>query len=741
MAGNSITDVLDCAGHTFSKSWDRLHGLVQKQDAAPLTTETVALASSLIARNRNRSADGCTLLRKVLIGEAQFRELNGFCAYGYCAALLVAFVGTPADSANAKAGRLRNYEAKPDSRRREKKEPVDPAKADPAVKPGADWLIEEAIECASWAGDWWGFDFLRDSRWSSIVTVESLLRQQQRDTADPLPLRSQEGKRLAIELSSDNYLTPYKEQMAEVLRHFLPPIEAEAAMPSLSEHPKRFMQVPLPRASAELSRRWAAEGNAPILSNVPRVNIAAFGVHLTTLLECISAFRVVLTEKLDVVSVLYGASHPPPETIVREACPGDVMEGDVVPPFRCLISTTPGDAFWQSIVERKQMKTAMDELAAVLHNDLFIRRTDMLVCGGGHSPTLCLLLRMVTDIPMYFNIQAPITFRMPKVPDQRALLVAFFRELTKPPAQGGLRGRTVVSTSLIFFQRQYWVQTGRLLPVVRNHNWYAGMVPSVLEGDAGKFWDRDEVMFWQNHVSLKPDCAVTVYRFMKQNVPDETFPLNIVFKNIAQMPTKRATRRVYALRAEESIRLSYGEMRRRFLAAVLFPHDLGMISFDDLYAAGLPIYMPSPHLIATLAYGHLADGRNYPWYLIRDEHADLHYARADAESGLPWDPSWGGKAALATAEGTATYVGRGLLDLNKLAKAVEVSNYVLFPHVRRFDSLSALLADFLRPALKDDLAATTTAMAKSKADAWAVTGQFYRRAAAYLLQPEKLRAD
>merc|ERR1712187_298707 len=108
------------------------------------------------------------------------------------------------------------------------------------------------------------------------------------------------------------------------------------------------------------------------------------------------------------------------------------------------------------------MKRALDELAGALKHDPFARRADCLVCGGGHSPTLCFLLRMVTDLPLYFNLQAPLTFRMPREEDQRALLVAFFREMARPPGEGPVKGRTVMSTSLIFFQRQYWVQTGRL---------------------------------------------------------------------------------------------------------------------------------------------------------------------------------------------------------------------------------------------------------------------------------------
>ena len=71
---------------------------------------------------------------------------------------------------------------------------------------------------------------------------------------------------------------------------------------------------------------------------------------------------------------------------------------------------------------------------------------------------------------------------------------------------------------------------------------------------------------------------------------------------------------------------TYAGLSSRFAAAVLFPHDVGMISFDDLYAVALPIFMPEPELIATIAYAQLASTRNYPWYLLREQHAKLHYA-------------------------------------------------------------------------------------------------------------------
>merc|ERR1711872_1009561 len=109
-----------------------------------------------------------------------------------------------------------------------------------------------------------------------------------------------------------------------------------------------------------------------------------------------------------------------------------------------------------------------------------------------------------------------------------------------------------------------------------------------------------------------------------------------------------------------------------------------------------------------MAFAQLSSSSNYPWYLLREQHADLQVVRADAEEALPWDPGWNGSDALWSEAQRTTYLGRGVLEPSKLVGAVELSNFALFPHVRRFSSLSSLLRDLgsLGPeALAQDSAA------------------------------------
>eukprot|EP00405_Crypthecodinium_cohnii_P060012 CAMPEP_0195020474 /NCGR_PEP_ID=MMETSP0326_2-20130528/35359_1 /TAXON_ID=2866 ORGANISM="Crypthecodinium cohnii, Strain Seligo" /NCGR_SAMPLE_ID=MMETSP0326_2 /ASSEMBLY_ACC=CAM_ASM_000348 /LENGTH=197 /DNA_ID=CAMNT_0040039145 /DNA_START=110 /DNA_END=700 /DNA_ORIENTATION=- len=194
---------------------------------------------------------------------------------------------------------------------------------------------------------------------------------------------------------------------------------------------------------------------------------------------------------------------------------------------------------------------------------------------------------------------------------------------------------------------------------------------------------------------------------------------------MAKLPQAGKGRKVYGLNEIESATLSYATMSERFVAAVLFPHDLGMISFDDLYALGIPIYLPTNELIVSMATAHLLGGRNYPWYMLREEHAD-HSAFAFAERPMPWEPGWNGVGALNTTAGKAVYLGHGVKDNPELlAKAISISNFALLPHVSRFRSIAGLLRG-LGKLSPEDFAAIGKAMEKSSLEAWETTSEFYQ---------------
>merc|ERR1719326_2618474 len=48
-----------------------------------------------------------------------------------------------------------------------------------------------------------------------------------------------------------------------------------------------------------------------------------------------------------------------------------------------------------------------------------------------------------------------------------------------------------------------------------------------------------------------------------------------------------------------------------------------MISFDDLYTLCVPLFLPDDMLVAAMAFANLEITQNYPWYLLRAEHATL----------------------------------------------------------------------------------------------------------------------
>lgn len=656
-------DVLNCVGRDFSREWGQLHSVlvaeaVSVRDDRPRSIGTLqvqAMAEDVIARWRNRSQDAGQIWTKVLLGDSSQRELQGFCFYGYCAALHRSLLAHGSDSKD---------------------------------------LQEQLKQCAAWdSGAWWPWNFLTESRWSKVLNPLDLLRVHGSATAQSSTGlwagRQTERSSLAADrrLAEDRYLPSYRSQMREALRY-----------------------LQLPGTFARGTRTSAGKSQKPLV-------LAAFGVHFTTLLEPITSLRRVLPPELPMVAVFYGSSHPPPEQIVHEVCPEE--PGWRPNSLLCLLSASPKVEFWQTLVDAPRLSEALTRLSAIVSSDENIRGADCLICGGGQSPTLCFLLRMVISIPMYFTLQAPLSFRMPRDPDKRALMVAFFKEMASP---------TMASTSSLFLQRQVWVQTGCLIPIVRNHNWYAGGVPD--EREPTELQKSREILFWQNHIALKPDCSMVVWRFMKQSV-NEGFPFNFVFKNIRNLHGIGKGRKVYALTGSESAMLSFGAIRKRFVGAVAFPHDLGMFSFDDLYALGVPLFMPSDELIVSAAFAQLASTKNYPWYLLREEHADLRAARADTDAPLPWDPGWGGLAAL-SGSGRETWIGRDSLDLTKLQDAVATTTFTLYPHIRRFESLSGLLKD-LQGLDVTDLLETSAAMRHAAAEAWKVTADFYRQVAKQLM--------
>jgi len=689
-------EVFDCVGRDFSDSWNDLY-ITLSVNSSP--RETLDVAQKFVTRWRNHSESFWQVWPKVLGGENSQRDLRGFCAYGYCSAL------------------HRLLHSSQDKQ-----------------------LTDEFRMCAAWAtpeqtalkpaDSWWPWNFLIETRWSRFLSTSDLLHIHSGQGESWLASLAQSGVRqslpegdVSIEgalglwarrgkmmidgdcggklgtTSADLYLSSYRDQLRGAL----------AVLPASKGDP--LTGAGLPRKLGE-----SAKDRSTVL-------IAAFGVHFTTLLEPISAIRQILPRSLRMAAVFYGSSHPPPEPIIQEVCP---FSDDSTSDLMCFLSTSPGNAFWQKIVDRTSMAEAATHMSGVLVTDPYINRADFIVCGGGQSPTLCFIMRMVTGLPMLFTLQAPLSFRMPSNVDQRALLVAMFREMAPT---------TLASTSSAFLSRQVWVQTGCLIPVVRNHNWYAAHVPGRWgdglrnEGES----TPKEILFWQNHVALKTDCSMVVWRFMKQVVQDD-FPYNIVFKNVRNLPGPQPGRKVYALRNQDSSILSFGDMRARFLGAVLFPHDLGMFSFDDLYALGVPLFLPTDEMIMQIAFAQLASTNNYPWYLLREEHAKLSFKRGDADAAPPWDPGWQFTEAMAP-EARATWLGHDALGVNSLLGSMMVSNFKLYPHIRRFHSLTSLL-QMLGCLTKGDLLATGEAMRESAKETWEVTAEYYRRVVVNLLGVE-----
>lgn len=649
MSGRSLTAGLDCTGHFFPREWSDLHASLRS--SSPWYSSP--LVERTVAKWHNRSAaQACDAAHEVVLGAVTVPELRGFCALGYGVALYAHFL----------AG-------------------------------GPQASLDGAVHCASNGGSWWAWSLLAESRWGELLHPWQIMeayrpwRRGLAEEEDDAPRRAGEEwpgpwPRPPDDGVGDRYSAAYLPQFRAAMGGLFPEFELSRCS----------SQVSSPVASAPRSPQWS---------------VAAFGVHAPTLLEPLHAWHRLRPQGLHTEVAFYGTSHPRMEILLPEACP----ESD--PELRCWLSPHPPVDYWRWVDDRPKLRDSIDSLSATLAADSYFAGVDLIICGGGHSPTLCLLLRAVTDAPLYFTLQAPLAFRMPEGSEIRTSLVALFRAMVAPGA------RTVASTSLFFLQRQIWAQFGRLLPVVTNHNLYLPTVPRPREAD--------EVLFWQNHVSLMAECSVALFRIIKNLCPDD-YPLRLVYKNMARLPGYRPWRRVYAVSAEDS-HMTYTAMASRFAAVVLFPHDVGMISFDDVYRLAMPVFMPSNAMIATMAFAHLTSTKNYPWYLLREDLVFLEWHTVEHRAP-PWalggPPLPGGDADLG--DERSLYLGRDLRRVEKLSKLVATANFALFPHVQRFSSLSGLLV-----ALREsDFAAISAGMRAFSVQGWQETAEFYRRAARHL---------
>eukprot|EP00434_Breviolum_minutum_P034437 symbB.v1.2.030481.t1/scaffold3434.1/size111337/6 len=353
--------VLNCEGRDFHPDWSLLHQSLQSGSRLA----SIQLGTSLVDRWRNRSKS-CEVLPGVLLGEVSARQLNGFCPFGFAAALRVA-----------------SWSVRP---------------LGPGLRKRARELLDEALQCLAMGGRWWTWNFHTDSKWKTLLS--------------PLDLVTARPWRKAISSrpmpSGDSYMEEYEKQLKAAMLY------SHGSMPS----------------------NWMAP-------SVPSIVVSAFGVHTTTLLEPIFALRKVLpqvwsckllmccavvafSQEMSLVMALFGATHPDPTTLLAEVCPESQWESSKL---LCFSSFHPSPD-WNDLFNRP-VEPALNALGEVIAGDTFLRRTDLLVCGGGGSPTLCLMLRMVTDLPILITLQAPLTFRMPS--SHQSLFIGLFREIAKPP--------------------------------------------------------------------------------------------------------------------------------------------------------------------------------------------------------------------------------------------------------------------------------------------------------------------
>mmetsp|Transcript_46568 Transcript_46568/g.122976 ORF Transcript_46568/g.122976 Transcript_46568/m.122976 type:complete len:291 (+) Transcript_46568:1109-1981(+) len=201
----------------------------------------------------------------------------------------------------------------------------------------------------------------------------------------------------------------------------------------------------------------------------------------------------------------------------------------------------------------------------------------------------------------------------------------------------------VVSVDCHFLQAQIAEQTGRVTDLVRNHAWF---IPRPEEFEVH---DRNQValvaptMTSSNYYALLALFHETLYI--------SGAPFTLIAKHLKSQPKgfdPAIVRSWYEYWGEHSTQFGRNDMismvdvRMHFQAAIIFPWDINMLSFDEMYSLELPLFLPTPAAVA-LYWSHLmlmttVSGSNYPLYLLRPEHAQgsLVFNRASVHVHPPW---------------------------------------------------------------------------------------------------------
>ena len=324
--------------------------------------------------------------------------------------------------------------------------------------------------------------------------------------------------------------------------------------------------------------------------------------------------------------------------------------------LRCFFPFYPRPEFWQEVLDDpNDFEFGSDRIRKRLEwavlQDKSILQADIMFCGGGHAPILCMFLRTVLETPMIFSLQAAIPFRLQELRKEiRDFHMLQFRNFFANNLQN-----TIVVTNNWFLSVQVLYQTGRAIPVVRNHglqsstarqhhfdvNWrrvhnllpkqlkqndVALIIPAHMSPRGNMFALYQILQVWAEKLTVSSKRLMFVpYKHRGLDYP-RVRSREVSRRSEGRKMTvnaERLQRDFDEIMKDDSAKyISSRDLALDFNAAVLIPWDLNVLTFDELYSSGVAVFMPNLDWLAVIWKSILSWQDNYPVYMLRHLHAN-----------------------------------------------------------------------------------------------------------------------
>ncbi|CAE7393356.1 unnamed protein product [Symbiodinium natans] len=333
-----------------------------------------------------------------------------------------------------------------------------------------------------------------------------------------------------------------------------------------------------PRAAAQelLYSPQRAVANA---WRVKPFSIAALGLHVASTLEPVAALREAARRSgMEGGLGVFYAGHPcygrPDDKMLKHACIhkcqmlGSPCEDDEVAEFLKRMFNSSG--FYEEVPW--SVPEALSELSSLWRREPSISNADIVVCSGPMS--LCYLIDVLApSTPLVVPVCSQLLWGAPPGKDFRAMLLGHVRAMTQNP-------RRVVVACNVFAASQCLYQTGVSLPVVERVAHY--LPPSVA-------WKAQEADHWKEVLVLRARYWHRLPGQYFMDVLEAYLRLNEVSHNYT-----------FVMAASFGPDELPPHEIANYRATVLVPNDLTVFAFIEVYALGVPIFVPHPSWLYRL---------------------------------------------------------------------------------------------------------------------------------------------